>query len=39
MGPIEWANKWQLNISLTKCAFMTLLKVTPYKYVINNIQL
>ena len=35
----QWANKWQLNISLSKCAVMTLGKVTPSKYVINNIQL
>ena len=33
------ANKWQLNIALSKCAVMTFGKVTPYKYVINNIQL
>ena len=25
----QWANKWQLNISLSKCAVMTLGKVTP----------
>ena len=24
----QWANKWQLNISLSKCAVMTLGKVT-----------
>ena len=35
----QWANKWQLNISLSKCAVMTLGKVTPSKYFINNIQL
>ena len=33
----QWANKWQLNISLSKCAVMTLGKVTPSKYFINNI--
>ena len=27
----QWANKWQLNISLSKCAVMTLEKVTPSK--------
>ena len=35
----QWVNKWQLNISLSKCAVMTLGKVTPSKYFINNIQL
>ena len=35
----QWVNKWQLNISLSKCAVMTLVKVTPPKYFINNIQL
>ena len=35
----QWANKWQLNISLSKCAVMTLGKVTPSTYFINNIQL
>ena len=35
----QWANKWQLNISLSRCAVMTLGKVTPSKYFINNIQL
>ena len=35
----QWANKWQLNISLSKCAVMTLGKVAPSKYFINNIQL
>ena len=34
----QWANKWQLNISLSKCAVMTLGKVTPSKYCIYNIQ-
>ena len=29
----------QLNISLSKCAVMTLGKVTPSTYFINNIQL
>ena len=32
-------NKWQLNISLSKCAVMTLGKFTIFKYIINNIQL
>ena len=32
-------NKWQFNISLYKCAAMILGKVTPSKYLINNIQL
>ena len=35
----QWANKWQLNISLSKYAVMTLGKVTPSTYFINNIQL
>ena len=35
----QWVNKWQLNISLSKCAVMTLGKVTPSTYFINNIQL
>ena len=35
----QWANKWQLNFSLSKCSVMTLGKVTPSKYFINNIQL
>ena len=35
----QWANKWQLNISLSKCAVITLGKVTPSQYFINNIQL
>ena len=35
----QWANKWQLNISLSKCAVITLGKVTPSTYFINNIQL
>ena len=33
------ANKWQLDISLSKCAIMTLGKFTPSKYFIYNIQL
>ena len=33
----QWVNKWQLNISLSKCAVMTLWKVTPPKYFINNL--
>ena len=32
----QWANKWQLNMSLSKCEVMTLGKVTPSKYCINN---
>ena len=35
----QWPNKWQLNISLSKFAVVTLGKVTPSKYFINNIQL
>ena len=35
----QWVNKWQLNISLSKCTVMNLGKLTPTKYFINNIQL